>query len=155
MLVKILEPFSAIDIDLSPRTGKVIEIADEERANKWIAAGLVERVEQIIPEGSITITKNGITNVSTYAQVKTQVSQMIIKFKNTNPGLEAEEFFNLAVSNGDSIEQELVFNFPFTIPEGKVLAGFSTEEDSEVADINFPFTPSKNQTLYTVFEDEE
>lgn len=155
MLVKILEPFSAIDIDLSPRTGQVIEIVDERRANKLIEAGLVKQVESIIPEGSIAVTKNGITNVSTYAQVEVKVTQWIIKFKNTNPGLEAEEIFNLAVVNGDNIEQETVNAFQFTVPEGKVLVGFSAEEDSEVADINFPFTPSRNQTLYTVFEDEE
>lgn len=155
MLVKILKPFSAIDINLSPRTGKVIEITDEERADKWIEAGLVEQVESIVPEGSITITKNGITNVSPYAQVKVQVPPLIIKFKNTNPNLEAEEINSLAVSNGDSIEKETVDAFQFTIPEGKVLVGFSTEEDSEVANVIFPYMPSGNETLYTVFADEE
>lgn len=155
MLVKILEPFSAIDIDLSPRTGQVIEIVDERRANKLIEAGLVKQVESIIPEGSITVTKNGTKDVSAYAKVKIDVKAWRVEIKNKIENLDQYQSHILAISNGDTIIQDIIDNLQFTIPEGKEIIGISRKENSEVAEIIFPVEITKNETFYIITGDEE
>ncbi len=151
MQVKVLKPFTTADLKLSPGVGYILELEDE-MAQKLIDDGLAEKVESLIPAGTLNIAKNSTVDVSKYKTVKVQVNTWATTFDANN---EQNEATNIIVANGDSIVEADLENLHFTVPEGKKLAGWSNNKEAENPDIVFPYTPTGDGVLYAVWVDNE
>lgn len=152
MRVKALKSFTTADLKLSPGVGYIFELENEEEAEQLIADGFVEKVESLIPAGTINVTKNSTVDVSRYKTARIQVNTWTTTFNANN---EQQEACNIIVANGNAIVAQDVADLQFTVPEGKKLAGWSENQEAEAPDIVFPYTPADNAILYAVWVDDE
>jgi hypothetical protein len=100
MFVKALKSFATADLKVSLGVGFVHEIEDEELANQLIADGLVEKYEEIHPNGEIAITQNGTVDVSRYKTAKVNCGQWKVTFDGNN---EQNETIAVFAVKGSSI----------------------------------------------------
>jgi hypothetical protein len=151
MFVKALQSFATADLKVSLGVGFVHEIEDEELANQLIADGLVEKYEEIHPNGEIAITQNGTVDVSRYKTAKVNCGQWKVTFDGNN---EQNETIAVFAVKGSSIS--LLGEENFTTPEGMQLEGWATTKTADAPDIEeAPYTPTKDTVLFAVWEETE
>lgn len=152
MVLKALISFVSSDLQLNVGKGKIFEFANEEGAQKLIDDGLAEKVESLIPAGTINVTKNSTVDVSKYKTAKIQVNTWTTTFSANNGQNEAA---NIIIANGNSIIENDLGDLQFTVPEGKKLVGWSENQEAENPDIVFPYTPTGDGVLYAVWANDE
>ena len=98
------------------------------------------------PEGSQNITANGTYNIKSKASVVVNVGLYTITY-NANGGTGSVASQSVIAGNSTSLSD----GTGLTAPEGKHFAGWATTNDAETPDVESPYTPEGNITLYAVY----
>ena len=178
MIIKALKAFTMRDAE----TGKMTSIAcgvnatvDDTTGEQLIADGLAEEYTLITPTGTVNITENGEHDVTLYAKASVSVaqpsgSQTITENGTYNITDKAEVVINVGTytitynANGGtgtvSAQSVIAGNSAslsdgtgLVAPEGKRFAGWATENTATEPDVDSPYTPTGNTTLYAVWVD--
>lgn len=98
------------------------------------------------PEGSQTISVNGTYDIKNKASVVVNVGLYTITY-NANGGTGSVAPQSVIAGNSASLSD----GTGLTAPEGKHFAGWATTNDAETPDVESPYTPKGNITLYAVY----
>ena len=98
------------------------------------------------PEGSQNITANGTYNIKSKASVVVNVGLYTITY-NANGGTGSVASQSVIAGNSTSLSD----GTGLTAPEGKHFAGWATTNDAETPDVESPYIPEGNITLYAVY----
>ena len=151
--VKILLPIVGEGVSYIP--GSIVSLTDEE-ANELIEAEQAVLQEAIIPEGQLTIDSCGVFDVAAKKEVNVQPAVFLVRLHG-NPdhkGLYAGYYINGSEQPFHCLDDGEYLDY-FTLPENKVLIGWSSQENAEVADDLDDFRPTEHTDLYAVFGDAE
>lgn len=153
MNIKALIPFTMRNSETGELTsiacGAVATVTDE-IGSSLITDGLAEAYSQIVPKGALNISANGTYDVSTYASATVNVGTLTVTY-DANGGTGTVDA--QTVIAGNSIE--LSDGTGLTAPEGKTFAGWGLEATATEAEVESPYTPTENVTLYAVWVDEQ
>lgn len=149
MKIKALKPFTMRDSDTGALTsiacGSIATMTDEMGA-QLITDGLAEEYKLIEPTGTKAITLNGTYDITEYASATVNVGVLTVTY-NANGGTGSVD--PVTVGAGSSVA--LSDGTGLTAPEGKVFDGWATTNDAEAPDVESPYTPTANVTLYAVY----
>ena len=98
------------------------------------------------PEGSQTISANGTYDIKNKASVVVNVGLYTITY-NANGGTGSVASQSVIAGNSASLSD----GTGLTAPEGKHFAGWATTNSAETPDVESPYTPDGNTTLYAVY----
>lgn len=148
-IIKTLKPFTIRDGETgelySPFCGQILSVSDEV-ATQLIADGLGAEEDPVTPSGTKSITANGTYDVSLYKSASVSISVLTVTY-DENGGTGSVD--PVAVASGDSIT--LDDGSGLTAPEGKEFAGWATTDSAEEPDVESPYTPTADVTLYAVY----
>jgi hypothetical protein len=130
---------------LSIACGSIAVMSDEVGA-QLITDGLAEEYKLIEPTGSKTITAHGTADVTEYASAVVNVGTLTITY-DANGGTGSVDAQVVIAGNS----AELNDGTGLTAPEGKEFVGWATTSTAETPDVESPYTPSDNVTLYAVY----
>jgi hypothetical protein len=117
----------------------------------------------IVPDGTLTITENGETDVSVWAKANVQVlpdedvkitpteETKVIKYDTEKKGIRQVTVDPIEAAEIAPITE----NKRITAPEGKEFAGWADNASATTPNVTSPFTPSGNITLYAVYTNEQ
>ena len=125
--------------------GSIATMTDEMGA-QLITDGLAEEYKLIEPTGTKAITLNGTYDITEYASATVNVGVLTVTY-NANGGTGSVD--PVTVGAGSSVA--LSDGTGLTAPEGKVFDGWATTNDAEAPDVESPYTPTANVTLYAVY----
>ena len=125
--------------------GEVFTMSSDD-ATTYKAAGLVEDYEEIDPTGTKSITKNGSYDVTAYETASVNVSVLTVTY-NANGGTGSVAAAHVA--DGSSVS--LSDGTGLTAPDSKEFVGWATTNDAEEPDVESPYTPTEDITLYAVY----
>ena len=149
MKIKALKPFTMRDSVSGALTsiacGSIATMTDEMGA-QLITDGLAEEYKLIEPTGTKAITLNGTYDITEYASATVNVGVLTVTY-NANGGTGSVD--PVTVGAGSSVT--LSDGTGLTAPEGKVFDGWATTNDAEAPDVESPYTPTENVTLYAVY----
>lgn len=124
-----------------------IKGVDSTKATAFIAAGLaVENTTAVLPTGSLSIDSNGTYDVYEKATAVVNVSLVTVTY-DVNGG--TGEVDAATAIKGNSVE--LSDGTGITPPDDKVFSGWATTADATEADVESPYTPTDDITLYAVY----
>jgi uncharacterized repeat protein (TIGR02543 family) len=151
MKVKALLPFTLRD----SVTGAITSIAcgqvavmDDTLGSQLISDGLAEEYTLISPTGSKTITENGTVDVTEYASAVVNVGTYTVTY-DANGGTGSVDAVTVVAGNTVTLSD----GTGITAPEDKTFAGWATESTAETPDVESPYKPTADVTLYAVYED--
>ena len=149
MKIKALKPFTMRNSSTGELTsiacGSIATMTDEVGA-QLITEGLAEEYKLIEPTGTKAITLNGTYDITEYASATVNVGVLTVTY-NANGGTGSVD--PVTVGAGSSVT--LSDGTGLTAPEGKVFDGWATTNDAESPDVESPYTPTENVTLYAVY----
>ena len=149
MKIKALKPFTMRNSSTGELTsiacGSIATMTDEVGA-QLITEGLAEEYKLIEPTGTKAITLNGTYDITEYASATVNVGVLTVTY-NANGGTGSVD--PVTVGAGSSVT--LSDGTGLTAPEGKVFDGWATTSDAEAPDVESPYTPTENVTLYAVY----
>lgn len=149
MKIKALKPFTMRNSSTGELTsiacGSIATMTDEVGA-QLITDGLAEEYKLIEPTGTKAITLNGTYDITEYASATVNVGVLTVTY-NANGGTGSVD--PVTVGAGSSVT--LSDGTGLTAPEGKVFDGWATTNDAESPDVESPYTPTENVTLYAVY----
>jgi hypothetical protein len=149
MKIRALKPFTMRDAETGALTSIAcgsIAVMDDEVGAQLITDGLAEEYKLIEPTGSKTITANGTVDVTEYASAVVNVGTLTITY-DANGGTGSVDAQVVIAGNS----AELNDGTGLTAPEGKEFVGWATTSTAETPDVESPYTPSDNVTLYAVY----
>ena len=151
-VLKAKQAFSVVNAstgDITSYAFGEVFTADSDTATAYKSAGLAEDYEEIDPSGTKAITKNGTYDVTLYETATVDVEVLTITYDaNGGTGTVAAEH----VADGDSVT--LDDGTGLTPPSDKAFDGWATTADAEEADVESPYTPEDDITLYAVWTEE-
>lgn len=151
--VKILLPLAGKEISLIP--GSIVELNDD-IADELIDAEQATLQESVIPDGEMNIDSCGIFNVGDKKTVNVQPVVSLVRLHG-NPdhkGLFVNYYIKGSKDPFHCLNSEEYEDF-FTLPENKVLLGWTHNEQAEEAEDLDDFRPVKHTDLYAVFGGED
>lgn len=142
--IKALKGFSDGEVSLYP--GEVRSI-DNTKAAAFISAGLAESyTAPITPSGSISITANGVYDVTEKASATVNVGIATVTY-NVNGGTGTVDAVTAIKGNTISLSD----GTGITPAAGKAFVGWATTADATEADVTSPYTVTGDVTLYAVY----
>lgn len=152
MNIKALKPFVIRDNSTGDLTsfacGEVVTVTST-LGNQLITDGLAVEVTEIVPTGTKAITANGSYDISQYADVTVNVGTLTVTY-DENGGTGSVDAQTVIAGNFISLDD----GTGLTPPAGKEFAGWATTSDATEPDVESPYTPTANVTLYAVWVDE-
>ena len=149
MKIKALKPFTMRNSSTGELTsiacGSIATMTDEVGA-QLISDGLAEEYKLIEPTGTKAITLNGTYDITEYASATVNVGVLTVTY-NANGGTGSVD--PVTVGAGSSVT--LSDGTGLTAPEGKVFDGWATTSDAEAPDVESPYKPTADITLYAVY----
>lgn len=147
MKIRALKPFTVGDLSLSLGMSQTAEVSST-LGNHLISAGLAEEYKMLTPTGEISITENGSVNVAQYETAVVNVGIYTVTY-NANSGTGSIDAATVIAGNS----LDLSDGTGLTAPEGKTFSGWASASDATEPDIESPYTPTGNTTLYAVWGD--
>ena len=152
MNIKALKPFVLRDSTSGELTsfacGQIYTVSAELGA-QLVSDGLAVAVTEIVPTGTKTITANGTYDVAQYADVEVNVGTLTVTY-DENGGTGSVDAQTVIAGNSISLDD----GTGLTAPAGKEFAGWATTSSATEPDVESPYTPTANVTLYAVWVDE-
>ena len=149
MNIKTTKPMTMRDSStgklISPRCGQILSVT-KAVGDKLVADGLAVVYSEIVPTGEKSIVANGTYDVTQYASASINVGTFTITY-DANGGTGSVDSVTVVAGNST----ELSDGTGLTAPEGKTFSGWATESTAETSDVESPYTPEADITLYAVY----
>ena len=152
-VIKPIKAFTVRDTSTGELTsyayGVPVEVADA-TATAMIADGLAIVQNPVTPEGTLNISANGTYDVASKAAVAVDVGILTVTY-DANGGTGTVAAATVIAGNSMNLSD----GTGLTAPTDKVFAGWATTDSAEEPDVESPYTPEDNITLYAVYTADE
>lgn len=151
-VIKPIQAFTVRDTSTGELTsyayGVPVEVTDA-TATAMIADGLVVAQNPVTPEGTLSVSANGTYDVASKAAVAVDVGILTVTY-DANGGTGTVAAATVIAGNSMNLSD----GTGLTAPSGKEFAGWATTDSAETADVESPYTPEDDITLYAVWDAE-